>query len=95
MNEKNHWENVYTTKRSDEVSWFQPHASASLELIKKLESNTQAHIIDVGGGASTLIDDLLSFGYSNLKVLDISSAALQVAKNRLAEQSDVVDVYDE
>ncbi|WP_276785583.1 class I SAM-dependent methyltransferase [Thalassolituus oleivorans] len=91
MNEKSHWENVYTTKKSDEVSWFQPHATASLDLIKKLECNRHAQIIDVGGGASMLVDDLLSLGYTNLKVLDISSAALEVAKKRLGEQSNSVE----
>lgn len=91
MNEKNHWENVYTTKKSDEVSWFQPHASMSAELIKKLEANTGAHIIDVGGGASMLVDDLLSLGYSNVTVLDISSTALEVAKRRLCEKAKAVD----
>lgn len=91
MNEKNHWENVYTTKKSDEVSWFQPQASASLNFIRKLENNRDANIIDVGGGASTLVDDLLSLGYSNLKVLDISSAALEVAKSRLGENANIVE----
>lgn len=91
MNEKDHWEHVYTTKKSNEVSWFQPHASASLALIKKLENNKDAHIIDVGGGASMLVDDLLSLGYSNLKVLDISSAALEVAKSRLGKKANLVD----
>lgn len=91
MSEKNHWENVYTTKKSDEVSWFQPHASVSLELIKKLEASKDAHIIDVGGGASMLVDDLLSLGYSRLTVLDISSAALEVAKNRLGHRANLVE----
>jgi SAM-dependent methyltransferase len=91
MNEKNHWENVYRTKKSDDVSWFQPQAFTSLDLIKKLEGNTDAQIIDVGGGASMLVDDLVSLGYSNLKVLDISSAALEVAKSRLGGKSNVVE----
>jgi ubiquinone/menaquinone biosynthesis C-methylase UbiE len=90
MNEKNYWDNVYTTKKSDDVSWFQPHAFTSLDLIKKLEGNTDAHIIDVGGGASMLVDDLVSLGYSNLNVLDISSAALDVAKSRLEGKSKLV-----
>lgn len=90
MNEKKHWENVYTTKNSDAVSWFQPHANASLKLIQKLEEKLDAHIIDVGGGASTLVDDLLSLGYSNLSVLDISTSALEVAKKRLEEKADMV-----
>jgi 2-polyprenyl-3-methyl-5-hydroxy-6-metoxy-1,4-benzoquinol methylase len=91
MDEKSHWENVYTTKKSDEVSWFQPHATTSLDLIKKLECNMDAQIIDVGGGASMLVDDLLSSGYKNLKVLDISYAALEVAKKRLGEQAKSVE----
>lgn len=91
MNDKSHWENVYITKKSDEVSWFQPHATASLGLIKKLESNEKAQIIDVGGGASMLVDDLLSSGYTNLKVLDISAAALAVAKKRLGPQANSVE----
>jgi ubiquinone/menaquinone biosynthesis C-methylase UbiE len=91
MNEKNHWDNVYRTKKSDDVSWFQPHAFTSLDLIKKLEGNTDAHIIDVGGGASMLVDDLISLGYSNLKVLDISSTALEVAKSRLEGKSKFVE----
>lgn len=91
MSEKNHWDHIYTSKKSDEVSWFQPHAFASLELIKKLESNTDANIVDVGGGASMLVDDLLSSGYTNLKVLDISSAALDVAKSRLGEKANIVE----
>lgn len=91
MNEKSHWETVYTTKKSDEVSWFQPHSSVSLDLIQKLEGNKGAQIMDVGGGASMLVDDLLCLGYTKLKVLDISSAALDVAKERLGEQSNSVE----
>lgn len=91
MNEKNHWENVYTNKKSDEVSWFQPHAATSLDLIKKLECNKDAKIIDVGGGASMLVDDLLAAGYKKIKVLDISSSALAVAKKRLEELAHSVE----
>ena len=94
MNEKNHWESVYTTKKSNEVSWFQPHATASLELVKKLECNVDARIIDVGGGASMLVDDLLSVGYSNLTVLDISPSALEIAKDRLGGKSKYVTKLD-
>lgn len=90
MNEKDHWENVYRSKKSNEVSWFQPHASTSLELIRKLEPSLASCILDVGGGASMLVDDLLSLGYFNLSVLDISSSALEVAKERLAEKADKV-----
>lgn len=83
MDTKQHWEKVYSDKSADAVSWFQPHAIRSLKLIQSLVVDKAAHIIDVGGGASTLVDDLLEQGYSNLSVLDLSAAALQVAKNRL------------
>lgn len=87
MESKHHWENVYSSKSSDAVSWFQPHATRSLAIIQNLVPDTGASIIDVGGGASTLIDDLLDLNYSNLTVLDLSSNALDVAKNRLGDAS--------
>ena len=81
MDTKQHWEKVYFDKSANAVSWFQPHAIRSLKLIQRLVVDKAAHIIDVGGGASTLVDDLLEQGYSNLSVLDLSAAALQVAKS--------------
>lgn len=83
MASKDHWEKVYTTKATDAVSWFQPHAELSLDLIKATGAGTQAAVIDVGGGASTLVDDLLAEGYSDLTVLDLSGAALEAARSRL------------
>ncbi|WP_019603378.1 class I SAM-dependent methyltransferase [Teredinibacter turnerae] len=83
METKSHWENVYTTKDADAVSWFQPHATRSLALINKLVPDTSASVLDVGGGASTLVDDLLAQGFSNVSVLDLSANALEVAKKRL------------
>lgn len=83
MQSKSHWEGVYSSKPSDRVSWFQPHAEQSLRLIRASGAPRSAAIIDVGGGASTLVDDLLAGGYSNLNVLDLSAAALAVAKERL------------
>ena len=90
MNRKEHWEHIYSTKSSDTVSWFQNHANQSLRLIHNTGLGKNATIIDVGGGASTLVDDLLSEGYSNLTVLDLSSAALAVAKQRLNKHADCV-----
>ena len=87
MERKAHWESIYTTKTQTEVSWYQPHAAKSLEIIKHTGINTSAHIIDVGGGASTLIDDLLAEGFRNLRVLDISAAALEVARQRLGARA--------
>ena len=87
---KEHWETVYTTKATDEVSWFQPHAQLSLDLIKAAAPDKDAGIIDVGGGASTLVDDLLAEGYRDLTVLDLSAAALQSARRRLGEREGLV-----
>ncbi len=83
MQTKEHWEQVYQTKTPDTVSWFQEHAEHSLQLIHLTGVNHDASIIDVGGGASTLVDDLLKAGYHNLTVLDLSGAALEAAKSRL------------
>lgn len=90
MDSKQHWEQVYTTKQSDAVSWFQTHADQSLRLIHNTGLGKDAAIIDVGGGASTLVDDLLADGYSDLTVLDLSSAALAVSRQRLSKYADFV-----
>lgn len=87
MQAKEHWEKVYSTKASDAVSWFQEHAKESLKLIRGTGVPYSAAIIDVGGGASTLIDDLLLNGYSALTVLDLSVAALSAAKLRLGSRA--------
>lgn len=87
MHKKSHWETVYTTKASNAVSWFQPHAVTSLEFINRLNCEKNAAIIDVGGGASTLVDDLLLNGHTQLTVLDLSGAALATAKKRIGENS--------
>ncbi len=91
MTDKNHWEDVYQTKESKAVSWYQPHAELSLEWIKASAPDTTARIIDVGGGASTLVDDLISTGFSQLVVLDLAEAALTQAKARLKEKSALVN----
>ena len=78
-----HWENVYTTKSSEQVSWYQPHVQRSYDWIVRTDMARDGQIIDVGGGASTLVDDLLEAGYQNITVLDLSGAALQVAQQRL------------
>jgi 2-polyprenyl-3-methyl-5-hydroxy-6-metoxy-1,4-benzoquinol methylase len=83
MDRKAHWENVYGTKAPDAVSWYRPHLETSLALVERAAAEHSAEIIDVGGGASTLVDDLLARGYKNLTVLDISQAALDVARKRL------------
>jgi ubiquinone/menaquinone biosynthesis C-methylase UbiE len=84
---KQRWENVYKTKRAESLSWFQPRAERSLRLIRETGLGFSASIIDVGGGASRLVDELLEAGYRKLTVLDISAAALAVAKARLGKHS--------
>ncbi|MCQ4166084.1 class I SAM-dependent methyltransferase [Tahibacter harae] len=78
-----HWENVYRSKPRDTVSWFRPHLECSLDWIQAALPDRRARLIDVGGGASTLPDDLLAQGYENLTVLDLSEAALAVSRQRL------------
>lgn len=90
MDRKQHWEQVYASKASDAVSWFQEHADQSLRLIHNTKLGKDAAIIDVGGGASRLVDDLVAEGYTNLTVLDLSSAALAVARQRLGSPADMV-----
>jgi 2-polyprenyl-3-methyl-5-hydroxy-6-metoxy-1,4-benzoquinol methylase len=87
---KEHWEKVYTTKAATHVSWFQEHAAMSLQLITRQSVPLSASIIDVGGGASTLVDDLLDAGYRKLTVLDLSGAAIATAKARLGERAVLV-----
>jgi SAM-dependent methyltransferase len=83
MTTKAHWENVYQTKAVDEVSWYRPHLETSLRLIEDAAPERDRAIIDVGGGEATLVDDLVSRGYTDVTVLDISRAAIEVAKDRL------------
>jgi 2-polyprenyl-3-methyl-5-hydroxy-6-metoxy-1,4-benzoquinol methylase len=88
MERKTHWEDVYRTKAPTEVSWFQEHPGISLELIQRTGVDKEsAHIIDVGGGASRLVDELVDRGFRHISVLDISAAALAVAQQRLASAS--------
>lgn len=87
MESKNHWEKVYSTKTATEVSWFQEHAELSLRLIRGAGIPMTGSIIDVGGGASTLVDDLVANGYGRLTVLDLSGAALATAKARLGARA--------
>ncbi|MEH6458506.1 class I SAM-dependent methyltransferase [Chitinimonas sp. JJ19] len=80
---KLHWESVYQAKAPDAVSWYSPHLVTSLRLISEQVPSKDAAIIDVGGGEATLVDDLLAKGYTQPSVLDISQAAIDVARQRL------------
>jgi ubiquinone/menaquinone biosynthesis C-methylase UbiE len=86
-----HWENVYRSKRADEVSWFQREPTISLDLIRHAVPDTSARMIDVGGGASTLVDGLLRGGYTHVSVLDLSAEALGQARARLGAEAGRVD----
>ena len=90
MNVQNHWERIYGTKAPEVVSWYRPHLDISLHLIGRTAPDLSASIIDVGGGESTLVDDLLARGYRNLTVLDVSQTAIDVSKKRLGAASDRV-----
>lgn len=83
MDPKSHWDHVYETRGPTRVSWYRPHLERSLALIEDVAPDHDARIIDVGGGESTLIDDLLAHGYRDLSLLDISSTAIDAAKKRL------------
>jgi 2-polyprenyl-3-methyl-5-hydroxy-6-metoxy-1,4-benzoquinol methylase len=82
-----HWEGVYTTKGEKEVSWYQDNPAPSLDLIALTGVSKQASIVDIGGGASRLVDQLLAQGFERLTVLDLSAAALDAAKTRLGEKA--------
>lgn len=86
-----HWQNVYATKSETEVSWFQASPAISLEMIRAASPDRAAAIIDIGGGASRLVDALLQDGYRNLAVLDLSANALDVAKKRIGPTASTVD----
>ena len=90
FNKKKHWETIYQTKQFEEVSWFQPTPETSLSFFKQLNIPTSAKIIDIGGGDSFLVDNLLDLNYQDLTVLDISATALDKAKQRLGERADKV-----
>ncbi len=87
MNLKSHWETIYSNKKPDEVSWYQTRLEKSLELIRRTGANSSARIIDLGGGASTLVDDLLGSGFKEVTVLDISVAAIHTAQTRLGPRA--------
>lgn len=86
-----HWQNVYATKGETEVSWFQASPAISLEMIRAASPDRAAAIIDIGGGASRLVDALLQDGYRNLAVLDLSANALDVAKKRIGAAASTID----
>src|SRR5258708_18218869 len=90
MNVETHWEKIYREKAPDAVSWYRLHLETSLALIEKAAPAGNASIIDVGGGESTLVDDLLARGYQNITALDVSQTAIDVTKRRLGQAAERV-----
>lgn len=88
---KQHWNAVYQGKAGSEVSWYQAYPAISLQLIERTGVGTDASLLDVGGGASVLVDNLLLKGFSRVAVLDISAASLECARQRLGEKAGRVE----
>ncbi|MDA9983378.1 class I SAM-dependent methyltransferase [Gammaproteobacteria bacterium] len=86
MSKKDHWEQVYSTRLTERLGWYKPHLQTTLSWIEGLGLDADAPIIDVGGGASTLAEDLLHAGYRSITVLDISEKALSSVKARLGKE---------
>lgn len=87
MSSATHWDQVYQGQRPEQVSWFRAHLDVSIELLLSAGLDASSRVIDIGGGASTLVDDLLDRGLASVTVLDISAAALQVARDRLGDRA--------
>ncbi len=90
MDRKQHWENVYATKAATDVSWYESQPRVSLELIEEA-TPSRGRVIDVGGGASLLVDRLLDRDFAKIAVLDISQRALATARGRLADRAEQVE----
>jgi SAM-dependent methyltransferase len=90
MDVQTHWDKIYTEKAPSAVSWYRPHLETSLALMEQVASGPSAPIIDVGGGESTLVDDLVARGYDNITVLDISQTAIDANRKRLGKASERV-----
>lgn len=89
-NRKSHWENVFSTKGEKEVSWYQQKPETSLQFFTENNILKDAKIIEVGGGDSYLIDNLLDLGYTDVTILDISKNAIERLKKRLGEKANKV-----
>jgi len=85
-----HWENIYATKPANSVSWFCPRAQSSLDMIRATSVERTAPIIDIGGGASVLVDELLAEGFQDVTVLDIAASALRVIQQRLGARASLI-----
>ncbi len=90
MSGQKHWEDVYNTKATDRVSWYQSTADTCLRRIMRTQVDLDEAVVDIGGGASVLVDALLEHGFTDVTVLDLSSAALRLSQARLGERASTV-----
>ena len=94
FDKKTHWEKIYREKSSSDVSWYQESPDLSLELIRRSGVRNDEAIVDVGGGASVLVDVLCEEGFRNLSVLDISGIALAGAQQRLGDLAETIEWFE-
>ncbi len=94
MDRRKHWEQVYSSNATERLGWYESHLQPTLAWIRELGLDKEARIIDVGGGASTLVDDLLEKGYQHLTVLDLSKHALAAVRKRLGAAADRVTWHE-
>ena len=90
MSNTKHWDEIYSSKPSDKVGWYTPHLDTPLNWIEGLNLEPDEAIIDVGGGASTLVDDLLAKGHKDITIVDLSRRAIQLTQERLGKISSLV-----
>jgi len=90
MSSREHWDAVYDSKAPDAVSWYRPRLDRSLAFVDACRLGADAHIVDIGGGASTLVDDLLAKGFTQISVADISRHALEHSQVRLGQAGETV-----
>ena len=83
MERRERWETVYRSKAADAVSWYRPHLEVSLALVERLAATKKTAVLDIGGGASTLVDDLVERGFEDVTVLDVAEPALEVSRKRM------------
>lgn len=93
IDRQTHWQKVYRTRTADSVSWYRPHLDVSIELLELATLSADSRVIDIGGGASTLVDDLLDRGVRDVSVLDVSEEALAIARKRLGDRAREVNWY--